>query len=153
QRSRSHLSAGHSIDRIIHKEDRNVLAAICRVQNLVAPDRGKVAVALIAYDDTVGERALYGGSSRGRSSVRHLNVAHVEVVVREDRAPNRVYQHGSILDAKIVDGFGNVLVKIAVAAAWAVMRCNVIASLAIKLPIDTVRSLICFHVHRLPRWL
>ena len=69
-----------------------------------------------------GTAALHGGGDRRGAAVRHLDVADVEVVVREDRAADGADQNGAVLDAELVDGLGQQLVDDAVAAAGAVVR-------------------------------
>ncbi len=153
QRRRRHLAPGHPVDRVVDKEDRDVLAAVRRVQDLVSSDRREVSVALVADHEAVGQRALDRRRDRGRAAVRHLDVADVKVVVRKDRAANGIDEHGAILRAELVDGLGHVLVKIAVAAARAIVGRQVVSGFAVKLPKETLRPLERLCVHGLPRSL
>src|SRR5262249_43360660 len=53
------------------------------------------------------------------ASMRRLNVAHIEVVVREDGATDRADQNGLVLDLEFVDGFREQLVRDTMAASGA----------------------------------
>ena len=122
QRGRRHLSAGHAVDRVVDEEHADVLAAIGGVHDFRGADGRQVAVALVCHHDGLGMRTLQRGRCGGRASVRHLHVAHVEVVVGEDRAAHRTHQDGAVLKTEIGERFGDQLMDDAVSAARAVMR-------------------------------
>ena len=74
-----------------------------------------------ANHDLVGTGSLQPGG-RGRSaSVRHLHVAHIEVVVGKDGAADRADQDGLVLKIQVFQSFGDQFVGDAVAAAGAVV--------------------------------
>ena len=122
KRGGRHLSAGHSVGRIVHEEDGHVFAAVRRLKKLVQPDCRKVAVALIGDDEIVGQSADESSSDRGGASVRNGNSAAVVVIVGEDRAADRGDDDGFLLNAMMLDGFRNEFVKDAVSAAGAVVH-------------------------------
>ena len=92
------------------------------MQNLRRPDRRQVAIALVADHDAVRMAALYRGRNRGRASMRCLDIAHIEVVVREDRAADRADQNRPVLNAELVDGVRQHLVHDAVSAPGTIVR-------------------------------
>ena len=117
-----HLPAGHAVDPVVDEDHRDGFAAIGGVDDLRRADGRQVAIALIADHDALRPAALHGRGHRGGAPVRHLNVAHVEIVVGEDGAADRADQHRAVLDAQFVDGLGQQFVDDAVAAAGAVVR-------------------------------
>ena len=68
--------------------------------------------------------------------MRGLRVAHVEVVVGEDRTTHRRDQHHAVLDAKVVDGFGEVFLSKPMATTRAVGGCVSIDALAIRVAFE-----------------
>ena len=142
QRGGRHLSAGHAIDRVIDEEYGDVFTAIGGVNNLRRADRRQIAIALIADDDAVGVRPLDAGCDRRGASVRRLHVAGIKVVVAEHRAADRRHQHGPVLQAEIVQGFGNELMDHAMTAAGTVMRLVLVFVLAEEAIVEYIRFLI-----------
>ncbi len=130
ERGRRHLAAGHAINRVVDEEDADVLAAIGGMHDLRSADGREIAIALVGHDDGLGMRALERGGRRGSASVGDLHVAHIEVVVGEDRAADRTHQDGAVLQAKFGERFGDQLVDDSVSAARAVMRLLLQFSLA-----------------------
>ena len=53
--------------------------------------------------------------------MRSLHIAHIEVVVGEDRTAHGTDEHRAVLNAKLIDGLRQHLVHVAVAAAGAVV--------------------------------
>src|SRR4029453_6548964 len=133
QRSRRrHLTARHSVDPVIDKEDRDVLTAVGCVQNLVAANRGEIAVALITKNDALRTGAFDpGGDCRG-SSVGRLNMTDVQVIVGEDGATYRVDQDGTVLNAEIYNSFRYELVQNAVTASRTVVSGLEVSPFALK---------------------
>ena len=54
ERGRGHLPAGHSVDRVVHEDRRELLAAVGGMDDLCRADRGEVAVALVADHQVIG---------------------------------------------------------------------------------------------------
>ena len=122
QRGGRHLAAGHAVVRVVDEEHGHAFAAVRRLDELVEADGGEVAVALIADDVGLGVRPSRAGADRGSAAVRHRDRAEVEVVVREDRAPDRHDEVSILLDAVVLDRLGDEFMEYAVAAAGAVMH-------------------------------
>ena len=99
-----------------------VLAAIGRVQNLRRADGRQISIALVADHDALRPAALHSRGHRRRASMRGRDIAHVEVVIGEDPAAYRADQNRPVLNAQLVDGPGQHLVHLAVAAAGAEVR-------------------------------
>ena len=89
QRGGRHLPAGHAIDRIVDEEDADFFSAIGGVHDFRRADRGQVSIALIGDHDLVRTGPLQAGGRGGSAAVRNLHVAHVEIVVGENRAAHR----------------------------------------------------------------
>ena len=94
QRGGRHLPAGHAIDRVVDEEDADLFSAIGGVDDFRGADRGQVSVALIGDHDLVGTGALQASRGGRSAAVRDLHVAHVEIVVGEDRAADGADQDG-----------------------------------------------------------
>jgi hypothetical protein len=92
------------------------------VDDLRRADRRQVAIALIADHDALRTAALHGRGHRRGAPVRHLHVAHVEIVVTEDRATHRTDEHRALRHAQFVDGLRQQLGNDAVPASGAVVR-------------------------------
>ena len=121
QRRGRHLPAGHAVNGVVDEEHADVLAAIGGMDDLRRADGREVAIALVRHDNGLGMRALERSRRRGSASVRHLHIAHVEVVVGEDRAAHGTHQDGAVLQAKFSERFGDQLVRDAVSAARAIV--------------------------------
>ena len=81
QGGRCHLAAGHSVDRIVNKYDREFLGSDCRMHNFRHTFGNHISVSLIAEDEFLRVRSLdTGGSSRSTSVERHECI-HVIVTV------------------------------------------------------------------------
>ena len=118
---RGHLAAGHAVDRVVDEEDRDVLATIRGLHDLVAADGREVAVALVGEDDVIGADALdAGGHGRG-TSVGGFNKIAVEVVVSKYRAADRRNTDRLFGDVHFVQYFCNQTVRHAMRTARAVM--------------------------------
>ncbi len=142
QRGGRHLSARHAVDRVIDEEHGDVFTAIGGVNNLRRADRRQISIALIADDDAAGVCPLDAGCDRRGASVRRLHVAGIEVVVAEHRAPDRRHQHGPVLQAEVVQGFGDELMDYAMTAAGTVMRLVLVFVLAEEAIVEHIRFLI-----------
>ena len=116
QRRRSHLPAGHAVDRIVDIDDRDVLAAVARVDRLAGSDRGQVAVALVRKDQLRRIQPFDRRSYRRRAPVRRLHPIDIDVVVRQHRAAHRRNADRVVLDLHFVDHFGDQFVDRSVAA-------------------------------------
>ncbi len=132
------LAAGHPINRVVNEEDRDILAAIGRVQNLRRTDGRQIAVALIAEHDALGASPLHRRRDSGRAPVRGLHVADVEIIIREHRTSHWTHQDGAVLNAQFVDGLRDQLVRDAVAAAGAVVRSMLQVGFAVEVVIEAV---------------
>lgn len=122
KRRRRHLAAGHSINGVVHEEDRDFLAAIRGMHDFCCTDSRQVAIALVRNYDFVGTGPLNARGGRRRAAMGDLNVTDVKVIVGEDGAAHGTDQDGLVLELQILDSFRNQFVHHAVAAAWAVMR-------------------------------
>src|SRR5205807_6416902 len=97
-----HLPTRHAVDCVIDEEDADLLTAIGGMNDLSGADRRQVAVALIGNHDLVRAGALQSSSGRGSTPVRHLNVPHIEVVVRKYRAADGTDENGLILEVEFL---------------------------------------------------
>ncbi len=131
-----HLAAGHPVDGVVDEHDRDRDPELCRADDLGEPDRGQVAVSLVADHDRVRVRRLVADRHRGRPPVRRLGVADVEVVVHEDRAADRRDEDGAVLNPELVDGLGEVLLGQPVPAAGAVCRGVGVDALAVTVTLE-----------------
>src|SRR5581483_3527515 len=122
QRRWSHLPARHAIDGVIHEEHGYLLTAISRMNDFRGSNGREITVALIRNYDLVRTGSLDASGGRGSSSVRHLNVAHIEVVVGEYRATDWAHEYGFVLQAEILERLCDQLVGDPVAASRAIMR-------------------------------
>ena len=91
------------------------------MHDLGGADRRQVAVSLIGNHDLVGTGALQSGGRGGRAAVRDLHVAHVKIVVGEDRAAHRADEDGLVLQPQFLQRFGDQLVRHPVPAAGTVV--------------------------------
>ncbi len=107
QRGRSHLSAGHPVDRIVHEKDADLFATVGSMHNFGGADGGEVSVALVSNDDLVGAGALQSGGGCRSAAVCDLHVPDVKVVISEDRATDGTDKNGLVLELEIFDGFGD----------------------------------------------
>ena len=137
-RSRSHLTACHSVNRIVDEENGNLLAAICGMHNLGGADSGEIAIALIRNHDFVGTCTLDCGGGRGSASVGHLDVADIEVVVSKHRAADGAHEDCVVFQAEFVDGFRDKLVSDPMAAARTVVRLMLQITLALVTFIERI---------------
>lgn len=126
----------------------DVLAPIGRVQHLSAADRGQVAVALVTDDNVLGTAAFGRGGDRRRAAVRSLNIAHIEVVIREDGAAHRADQNHAVLDTELVDRMCQKFVRDSVAAARAVVCLVLHLGFALVAAIECLRLPVCDSVFR-----
>ena len=122
ERGGSHLSARHAVDRVVDEKHGDFFAAVGGMDDLGGADGGEVTIALVRDDDLVGAGALDGGRAGGCAAVGELHVAHVEIVVSENRAADRAHENRLVLQTEFLEGFGNQLVGNAVAAAGTVVR-------------------------------
>ena len=139
QRGRRHLPAGHAIDRVVDEEDADFFSAIGGVDDFGRADRGQVSIALIGDHNLVGTSALQARRRCRRATVRDLHVAHVEIVVGEDRAADGADQDRPILQAQIFQRLGDELVRHPMAASRAVVSLMFQVALALILGIEHVR--------------
>ena len=145
---RGHLAACHAVDRVIHEEHGNLLAAVGGVNNFRGADGSEVAVTLVGNDNLVRTGALDARGAGWGASVRNLHVADVEIVVGEDGAANRADENGLVLEAKILERFGDQLVGDAVSAARAVVRLALEVALAFVLVVEQWRLRVAHFVTR-----
>src|SRR5271157_566227 len=96
QRCGGHLTSGHSIDRVVHKEYCNRRSSLCRVDKFKKPDRSRVSVTLNReYRQLRPNMFQSRGHCRRPPMCGHYMV-EVEVVVGENAATDRV-NHYSFL--------------------------------------------------------
>nr|AIF26401.1 putative 2-oxoglutarate oxidoreductase [uncultured bacterium fosmid pJB17E7_contig I] len=117
-----HLAAGHAVDAVVNEDHDDVLAAVGCVDGLGGADGGEVAVALIGEDVAVGVEALDGGCHCGGTAVGGFLEVNIKIVVGHDGASDRGDADGLVLDAHLVDDFGDDAVGGAVSAAGAVVH-------------------------------
>src|ERR1039458_8889201 len=122
RRSGGHLAAGHAVDTVVDEDYGDGLAAVGGVNDLRGADGRQIAIALVADYDGIRAAALHSRRHGGRASVRHLDVADVEIVISKYRAAHRADQHGAVLYSQIVERLGQQLVHDAVPATGAVVR-------------------------------
>ena len=89
QRRGCHLPTGHAVDRVVHEDERHGKPHRRGLHDLRQADGGQVAVALVAQYHRLGVGDLMSQCDGGRPPVRRLRVPDVQVVVHEDRAPDR----------------------------------------------------------------
>ena len=97
-----HLSAGHAVDCVVHEKDGDLLAAVGGMDDFGGADRRQVAVSLIGDDDRPGQERLIPVADSGRAAVRDLHVAHVEIVIGEDRAADRTHEDRLVLQPEFL---------------------------------------------------
>src|SRR4029077_19445787 len=102
QRGGRHLPTCHAVNRVVHEEDADLLAAVCGMNDLGGADRSQVAIALISNHDLVRAGALQCSSGSGSAPVRDLYVSHVEVIVRKDRTADGADENGLILQFELL---------------------------------------------------
>ena len=83
ERRRSHLAAGHAVNRIIDVDDRNAVAPITGMDRLAGPDRGQIAVALIGKHEFRRIEALGGRGDCGGPAVGRLDPVDVDIIVSQ----------------------------------------------------------------------
>ena len=121
QRGRSHLAAGHPVDRIVHEKHADFFAAVGSMHDFGGADGGEVSVSLVSDDDLAGAGALQSGRGCGSAAVCDLHVPDVKVVISEDRAADGTHENRLVLEFEIFDGFGDQFVSHAVAASGAIV--------------------------------
>src|SRR5262249_28079416 len=115
------LAAGHSVDTVVYKDDGDGFSAIGGMHDLGGADRGQVAIALVTDHDAVRPAALDGARHSRRTPVSDLNVADIEVVIREDGAAHGTNEDGPVLYAKRIDRLRQQFVNDAVSTPGTVM--------------------------------
>src|ERR1019366_8698129 len=96
-------------------------------------------VSLIGDDDLIGTGALDAGGAGRSTAVRELHIADVEVVIREDRAADGANEDRLVLQAQLLERFGDQLVGDAVPAAGAVMSLLLQIALALVTVVEQRR--------------
>ena len=122
QGGRRHLAAGHAVNRVVHKDDGDILAPGRRVGDFRRADGGQVAVSLIGEDNIVRIHALAAGGHCRRPAVSGLHHVRVEVVVGKHGASDRRDADGLSLDAQLVNGFRHEAMNDPMGASGAVMK-------------------------------
>ena len=117
-----HLAARHAVDGVVHEDDRDLLAAVGRVDRLCHADGGQVAVALVGEDHELGPAPLDARGHGHGAAVGGLVHVAVEVVVGEHRAAHGGHPHRPLPDAQAVDGLRHEAVDRAVGAPGAVVE-------------------------------
>ena len=143
QRGGGHLSAGHAVDRVVDEEDGDLFAAIGRMHDFGGADGGQIAIALVGNHNLVGTGPFQAGRRGGSAPMRDLHVAHIKVVVGENRAAYRTDQDGLILHPQIFQSFGDQFVRDAVAASRAVVRLVLADRFCVRTPDRTARDFEC----------
>ena len=92
------------------------------MDGLGGTDSGEVAVALVGEHVGVGVEALDGGGDSGSAAVGGFLEVDIKVVVGQDGASDGADADDLILDAHLVDDFGDEAVGGAVAATGAVVH-------------------------------
>jgi hypothetical protein len=140
ERGGSHLSAGHSVDRVVdeHHADRD--AELCGMDDLRQADRRQIAVALIADHDRFGICQLVSERHGGRAPVGRLRVAGIEVVEQKNRAADRRHHHAALLDAELHQCFGHELVRQTVPATGAVVGAAALQPLAVRVTLEMLEQ-------------
>ena len=100
RRGGSHLAAGHAVDTVVNEDHRDGFAAVGGVDDLGGADGRQVAIALVGDHDALRPAAFDRRGHRRRAPVRHLDVAHIEIVVGEYRAAHRADEHRAVLHAQ-----------------------------------------------------
>ena len=92
------------------------------VNDLGSTDGGKVAVALIGEDQSVGLYALDAGCDCGGAAMRGLVHVAVEILICEDGATDRRDADDVAVKLQLIDSFRHQAMDNAVVAAGAVME-------------------------------
>ena len=92
-----------------------------RLDDLRQPDRGEVAVALVADHNRIRIGHLVTDRHRRCPAVRRLGVADVQIVVQKYAASHRRDGDGAVLDLQFLDRFSDEIMGDAVSAAGAVV--------------------------------
>jgi hypothetical protein len=135
----SHLAAGHSVDAVVDEDDGDGFAAVGGVDDFGGPDGRQIAIALVGDDNAFRTAALDGGRHGGGAAVRRLDVADIEIVVREYRAADRADQHGAVLHAQVFERLRQQFVRDAVAASGTVVRLVLQLVLAVEAAVKNRR--------------
>ena len=122
QRRRGHLSAGHSVDRVVDEDDGQILTPIRRVDDLRGADGREIPVSLVKNHEVVRVRAFDPGGNGRSAAVGGLHHVDVEVVVHEHAATHRSSPNGLFPNPVSVDGFGDQPVDHSVVTAGAEME-------------------------------
>jgi len=118
---RSHLPAGHTVNSVVHEKDRDGFSTVCRMQNLISADGGKIAIALVSKNDGVWTDSFHAGRYGRSSAMRCGDVADIHIVIHEYGASDRADQDCPIPNAELIDRFSNELVEDSMTASGAVM--------------------------------
>jgi len=141
-----HLAAGHAVDSVVHEKDSDVFAAVGGVHDFGGADGCEIAVSLIGDDDSSGTGAFDGGCRGRGATVSDLDVTHVKVVIRKDRAADGTDEDRFVLHPQFLERFGNQLVGDAVAATGAVVGLMLQFRLALVEVIEQGRAGVDFFV-------
>ena len=95
ERGGGQLPAGHAVDGVVDEDDRDGNPHLRCGDGFRQADGSQIAIALVTDDDAVGVGALVADGHGWRGHGRP-GVAHIEVVVGEDRAAHRAYQNGPV---------------------------------------------------------
>ena len=120
--SRSHLSAGHTVDGVVDENNGYILAAVQRMDCFGGTDTGQIAVALVGKYQTVRPQALDSGGKCGSTSVSGFLPIDIYIVVDKYGASHRGDTYGFIFQSHFFDYFGNQFMNHTVAASRAVMH-------------------------------
>ena len=122
QGSRSHLTAGHTVDRVVDIDSNDALATRSSVNRFARTDCGQVAVALIREHHALGTNALHGRSHGASTAVCSLNPVHVNIFIGKYRTAHRRNGDRVTLEPHLFNNLGNQLVNRTVAATRAVVH-------------------------------
>ena len=122
QGSRSHLTAGHTVNRIVNINRYDVLASSSRMNRLTRTDSRHIAVTLIGEDQTVRMQALCRSSYGTSTAVSRLNPIHIDIIIRENRTTDRRNSNRFSFHAHLIDHLGNQFMNRTVTATRAVVH-------------------------------
>ena len=144
--SRGHLTACHTVDTVVDEDHNDVLTAAACVDDLRCTDGSEVAVSLICEHIFIRIESLCRCSKGWSTSVSRLLPVYVKVVVCEYRAAYRADCDCLVLNAHVLDHFGNELVDCTVRTSWAVVHYIVCKNRSLLVD-DVLGFLDIFYIH------
>ena len=87
QGCRSHLTAGHTVNGIVDKDDSDILATVAGMYSLCRTDSRQVTVALISEYQSTGIEAVGSGGQSGRTAMGSLDPVDIDIVISKTAQP------------------------------------------------------------------